>query len=172
MDNPQVMLKFFKKLAAEGYTVPKSQSDMLANFYTKWNAMRKNATSLFGLATQTEQRNFYQLTHRPNPEKDLVTPFITTENGLVYLCLPFTANKGNQSVIRTVRVPGIKFMQASPQLIRYFSGPVEAVGFIKKLLAAGVSLNNEASLHKQFTALRREIPKATKMTMEEFFGNK
>jgi hypothetical protein len=168
--NPQTMLRFFKKLQASGYTMPKQQSELLANFYTKWLGMRANATSLFGMANATQQKNFYLLTHKPNPDKKMVNAFISTENGVVYLRLPSMGNKGNTTAVRNVQVSGVKFYVAKPQLTRYFNSPMEAVAFLKKLDASGLVLTNEAELHKSFGALRREIPKATKKSMEQFFG--
>ena len=168
--NPQVMLKFFKALQANGYQMNKQQSELLANFYTKWLGMRANATSLFGMANATKQKNFYQITHKPNPDRKFVNAYVSTENGAVYLCLPSMGDKGNSSVLQKIHVPGVKFYTAPVQLIRYFNSPMEAASFLKKLEASGLMLTNEKELHKDFATLRREIPKATKKSMEQFFG--
>ena len=168
--NPQVMLRFFKAVQAAGYQMNKQQSELLANFYTKWLGMRANATSLFGMANATKQKNFYQLTHKPNPDRKIVNAYVSTENGAVYLCLPSMGDKGNTALVQKVHVPGVKFYVAPIQLIRYFNSPMEAAAFLKKLEVSGLLLTNEKDLHKDFAALRREIPKATKKSMEQFFG--
>lgn len=170
----QVMNKFFKTLVDAGYSMPKPQLLLLSNFYYKWKSMGKKADYLFGMATATQQKNFYTITHKPNPSKTTVTPYVSSEGNSVYVCLPVTGFPGNSRVISKVHVPGVRFQPALPVLQRFFTGPSAAAAFVRTLIApgSGVEISNIAELHAQFTALKREVPKATKKSMDAFFGEK
>lgn len=169
---PQIMLKFFQTLAKEGYQLPKTMSTNLQTFYRQWSTMRKNAFSLFGQATAAEIKNFYLLNHQPANDPKQISAYITVEDETVFLCLPSQAHKGNTNIVSKVHVPNVRFYRATPQLVKYFKTPAEALTFIRGFLKSGVVLANEQELHDQFRKLHKLVPKATGQSVEEFFNSK
>lgn len=177
--NPQVMLKLFKAVQAAGFSIPKNVNTNLASFYTAWTKMRANALTMFGLASSTQQKNFYVLNHKAPADPKSMEAYVTVENDAtngtdtVYICMPVKGFKGNKSVVSKVHVPTIRWYMSTPQLVRYFRSPADAIKFIKILIATNhVILSNNDELHSAFTKLHKLVPKATKMTVEEFFNSK
>lgn len=169
----QIMNRFFLAMLGKGYAIPKPQLLLLSSFYFNWkNKGAAKAESLFGMGTATQQRNFYVMNHKPNPDKMLATPYISCESSAVYLCLATASNKGNQNVVKNMHVTGVRFRLALPTLQRFFTSPSEAAAFVRTLMAQGYKISNAAELHGDFTRLRKEIPRATKKTMEQFYNEK
>ena len=166
-----VMNRFFLALLAKGYAIPKPQLLLLSSFYFNWKDKgTKKAASMFGMGTAAQQKNFYVQNHKANAEKLLCTPYVSCEASHVYVCFATHGNKGNTNVVRNTQVPGVKFRQALPTLLRFFTGPSAAAAFIRSLMATGYTISNAKELHGEFTRLRREVPVATKQTMEQFYN--
>ena len=170
LKTPEIMDKFFMALVKKGYSMPKPQLTAIFAFYTKWKSLRKNVSTLFGVASATQQKNFYTATHKPNVDKNMVVPYISVDDGVVNLCLPTAGYKGNMHVATTVKVTGVKFYTEPPKLIRYFNSPAEIIAMIKRMPLTGITLTNEKELHAAFCKLHKEVPKGTKQTMDEFFS--
>ena len=171
LKTPENMDAYFSALVTAGFAMPRPQLAAISAFYVSWTKMRKNVATLFGMAAATQQKNFYTMTHKPNPNKKTVIPYISTEDSVVYLCMPTAGIEGNKAAIK-VRVPNVKFFTAPTTLTRYFNSPSDIVAFIKRLPLIGVKLTNEKDLHKAFVKLHKEVPKGTKKTMDDFFDTK
>lgn len=167
--NPQVLLRFMQKVSAAGYhSSPTLQSNIRA-FYVQWSKMRKNAISFFGQATAANLKNFYNILHKPNPDPKLFLAYMLVENETVYLAMPISGHKGNLNVMNKIRVPGVRFYKAAPQLVRFFPNASSMIQFLASLSKAGVTIANDQELAAGIKHMRRLIPKVTKMTSEEFF---
>lgn len=167
--NPQVLLRFMQKVSDAGYhSSPTLQSNIRA-FYVQWSKMRKNAISFFGQATAANLKNFYNILHKPNPDPKLFLAYMLVENETVYLAMPISGHKGNLNVMNKIRVPGVRFYKAAPQLVRFFPNASSMIQFLASLSKAGVTIANDQELAAGIKHMRRLIPKVTKMTSEEFF---
>lgn len=170
LKTPQIMLTFMKKLQAEGYHMPTKLSTNLQQFYMQWNKMRKNAFSLFGQATASQQKNFYMINHQPQADGKLAMIYITVEGGdTVYMCMPSLGHKGNNNIVSKIHVPNVKFYKSTPQLVKFYKSPGEAINFIKGFIKSGVTLSNEKELHEEFTKLHKLVKKTTGKSVEEFY---
>jgi hypothetical protein len=166
------MNRYFKAMLAKGYAIPKTQLALVSQFYYDWKSKGDKAEFLFGLGSSTQQKNFYTLAHKAVPDKKMCMPYISCELHKVFLCLPTLGHPGNLSVVKKVTASNVRVRPATPALMRFFNTPSDAAAFIRTLLKTGYTLTNHNELHAEFTVLRKEIPRATKKTMEQFYDEK
>jgi hypothetical protein len=92
------------------------------------------------------------------------------ENEIVYLCVPMRGFPGNKAFITKNKVPGVKWLQATPQLVRYFSTPKALTSFVASLINSGVEISNEAELHNAVKHLHKTVQRVTKQEADDWYA--
>lgn len=154
---PRHMLKLFQGWKEAGFAISKENNAVCKQLYERMlKTGRKALPSTFGFASALELKNFYTTEYRPNPKDDLIMPYPLVQDGALYMALPSRAHPASIKAVRTVKVPGVKWMkfEANTELILFTRTKEKTNEVIRKMLSEGVKFSNLAELKKEFRALR------------------
>ena len=154
---PQHLLRVFKGWKEAGFTMPKDNSTVSKAVYIRMlERGRKALPSTVGFSTALDLKNFYREEFKPNPKEDTIMPYPLIQDGTLYLALPARAHPASQKAIRTVKVPGVRWMKfdSSSELILFVRTKEAALAALQKMSKDGIKFIDTASMKKQFNRLK------------------
>ncbi len=154
---PQHLLRLFKAWHEAGFQMPKDNSTINKAVYTRMlERGRKALPSTVGFSTALDLKNFYREEFKPNPKEDTIMPYPLIQDGVLYMALPARAHPASQKAIRTVKVPGVRWMKfdSSAELVLFVRTKEAALDAIRRMHKDGVKFVDLAAMKKQFSRLK------------------
>lgn len=156
VSRPELLPELFKKWKAEGFSMPKENSDMCRETFNHFHENRKKASWAFGSATTLALRNFYREEFKPDPRLDFIKPYPIIQDGLLYIALPERGHPASKAAALAGRIPGLKWelFSQGEELIAFTSTKSKTSALMRKILDAGVKVTNIDDLRKAVTKLK------------------
>jgi intein/homing endonuclease len=154
---PQHLIRLFKGWHESGFVMPKDNSEINKAVYNRLlERGRKALPSTVGFSTALDLKNFYREEFKPNPKENTIMPYPLIQDGILYVALPARAHPASQKAIRTVKVPGVRWMKfdSSAELILFVRTKEAALDAIRRMHKDGVKFVDLASMKKQFSKLK------------------
>lgn len=149
--SPQNLLKLYKAWNEAGFRMPKAISVSAQELYSKLK--NKAAMRLANIGTKLSLRNFLLGEFKSASDPTLIKPYPMIRDDILYIGLPKRNQAGTIEAMR-VKVPTIRWVLASPEMLRFVTSKQEVVDVLKKIIGAGIEVVNIDDLGKSWKKIR------------------
>jgi hypothetical protein len=158
---PQHLANLFKGWKSKGFRVKLFQAtERVKTIYELMKS--KKAYNTAGMGKKLDLRNFLIREFKPSTDAETLKPYPLFRDNKTYIVLPLRGQMSTQRAIK-VNIPGIRWIKkGQDELIRFVFSKPEALSVLKKMITAGIKINNLKEISKQIQKMnlvKRQGPK-------------